>query len=554
MLRLMSGDLVLDEPDDFDLNDLPALARLVHWAGLLGARVLLSSATLPPALVQGLFEAYAAGRLQFQANRSARPPEPGARPQVCCVWVDEFKQQQANCAVPNDFAAQHQAFVHERAKALAQQAKAPRRRVAMRTLEGLSKRQEEACQTLALAALRSAAELHSEHHSIDPHSGKRVSFGLVRMANVEPLIQVALAMFAQGAPQGLRVHLCVYHSRHPLLIRSAIERQLDTTLKRHAPDAVFEMPQIRERLHGSPEGDHLFIVLGSPVTEVGRDHDYDWAVVEPSSLRSLIQLLGRVRRHRPGDCKSTNVHVFNRNLRSFTDPTNAAFCKPGFEANSGAFRLSSHDLHDLLDSDALTTLDARPRIVCAESAALQPQIRLADLEHARLQHQMLPPMPPAPVATGRKARGPGASAAMEINASTWWHAEPRQTLLTGLLQRQQPFRDDSQQQEVALVLLPDDDGEQAVLHQVLDVKGGKRGEKLYPTVDHELHARLPDSAVHSESITPWGVSDYMAELTTLAESLDRPLRWCAERFGTVNVIANEAGWLSHPVLGFMKAR
>ena len=59
MLRLMSGDLVLDEPDDFDINDLPALTRLVHWAGLLGARVLLSSATLPPALVQGLFEASA---------------------------------------------------------------------------------------------------------------------------------------------------------------------------------------------------------------------------------------------------------------------------------------------------------------------------------------------------------------------------------------------------------------------------------------------------------------------------------------------------------------
>ena len=33
MLRLMSSDLVLDEPDDFDQSDLPALTRLVHWAG-----------------------------------------------------------------------------------------------------------------------------------------------------------------------------------------------------------------------------------------------------------------------------------------------------------------------------------------------------------------------------------------------------------------------------------------------------------------------------------------------------------------------------------------
>ena len=37
MLRLMTSDLVLDEPDDFDMADLPALTRLVHWAGLLRA-------------------------------------------------------------------------------------------------------------------------------------------------------------------------------------------------------------------------------------------------------------------------------------------------------------------------------------------------------------------------------------------------------------------------------------------------------------------------------------------------------------------------------------
>jgi CRISPR-associated endonuclease/helicase Cas3 len=73
MLRLLTGDLVLDEPDDFDMADLPALTRLVHWAGLLGSRVLLSSATLPPALVEGLFLAYRAGRAVFQQHRSERP-------------------------------------------------------------------------------------------------------------------------------------------------------------------------------------------------------------------------------------------------------------------------------------------------------------------------------------------------------------------------------------------------------------------------------------------------------------------------------------------------
>ena len=343
MLRLLSGDLVLDEPDDFDLADLPALTRLVHWAGLLGARVLLSSATLPPALVQGLFQAYAKGRSQFNANRGEHPSGPSgpsgpsAAQPVCCLWIDEFSQRQAACPDADTFEREHQQFVIQRSQELAQQAKAPRRRLELVPLENLGKNRELACKAMATAALQSVATLHAQNHSQDPTTGKRVSFGLVRMANVEPLIQVALAMFAQGAPEGLRIHLCVYHSRHPLLIRSAIERQLDSSLKRHDPEAVFKLPAVRQRLDASAEQDHLFIVLGSPVTEVGRDHDYDWAVVEPSSVRSLIQLLGRVRRHRAGDCENTNVHVFNRNLRSFTHPDKAAFQRPALKMTAANF-------------------------------------------------------------------------------------------------------------------------------------------------------------------------------------------------------------------------
>src|SRR5690606_24447266 len=119
MLRLMSGDLVLDEPDDFDLSDLPALARLVHWAGLLGARVLLSSATLPPALIQGLFQAYLQGRRWFQINRGARPSE---APAICCLWFDEFAQRHADCSDAEQFGQAHHGFAQQRARKLGEQA------------------------------------------------------------------------------------------------------------------------------------------------------------------------------------------------------------------------------------------------------------------------------------------------------------------------------------------------------------------------------------------------------------------------------------------------
>ena len=337
MLRLLSGDLVLDEPDDFDLADLPALTRLVHWAGLLGARVLLSSATLPPALVQGLFESYRNGRRHFQRNRGAQPGAADTPPPICCAWVDEFRQVQADCSQPDAFEQAHAAFATARCTALARlAADEPRRRGVLVPLPRPPKPPKdwaEAAQHFAPLVRQAAIELHQQHHGIDPSSGKRVSFGLVRMANIEPLFEVALALYRLGAPAGLRIHLCVYHSQFPLLVRSAIEKQLDDSLERHQPDAVFALPDIRAKLNASAEPDQLFIVLATAVAEVGRDHDYDWAVVEPSSMRSLIQLAGRVRRHRPGAVQSANVRMFASNLRHWRYPAEAAFRWPGFEDN-----------------------------------------------------------------------------------------------------------------------------------------------------------------------------------------------------------------------------
>lgn len=110
MLRLLTSDLVLDEPDDFDIDDLSALCRLVNWAGLLGSRVLLSSATLPPALIQALFNAYRAGRQDYQLACG----QPGAPVNICCAWFDEYDVTQLDVTNAQQFKDQHDAFVVKR--------------------------------------------------------------------------------------------------------------------------------------------------------------------------------------------------------------------------------------------------------------------------------------------------------------------------------------------------------------------------------------------------------------------------------------------------------
>lgn len=546
MLRLMSADLVLDELDDFDLADLPALTRLVHWAGLLGSRVLISSATLPPALVEGMFHAYRAGRAQFQRNRGASGGQ--TAPDIACLWVDEFGAQPARCAEAPGFAELHGAFVQKRVAALGKSE--PRRRGELLPLT-IAARQEDLVRREFALQLRDAMLItHDRHAETCPHSGKRVSFGLVRMANIEPLFEVALELFRLGAPEDHRIHLCVYHARYPLLLRSAIEQQLDTTLNRRTREAVYERADIRQAIDGSSEPDHLFVVLGSPVTEVGRDHDYDWAVVEPSSMRSLIQLAGRVQRHRNKPCQTPNILIFDTNLRHFgaaRDSSRAAFIRPGFEKEVSdpkhQFRLASHRLGELLREDEYQAITARPRIQPRPSP--QPKSSLVDLEHARLVDCMLPK---ARDATARPAGRGVKPASAGLDAACAWQFP--KAALTWALPQQQPFRDDPGR-DIELVFLPDEDEEQLVLHRIHEE--ARRGQPaIYVPVETSLLTRLDLESQLGPRISPWGTHDMLALLEAQAEAQDMPLRRCAERFTTVSVPANERGWRFHPVLGFGK--
>lgn len=547
MLRLMSSDLVLDELDDYDLNDLPALTRLVHWAGMLGTRVVLSSATLPPALVEGMFLAYRAGRIQYRRNRGSDGGRHTEQVDIPCLWADEFGAMTATCTDASGFVGQHMQFTGKRAGRLKKAE--PLRRAELVPLEiakGLPRAELHAgfAEHVHAACLR----LHGDHAETDPESGKRISFGLVRMANIDPLFDVARALYARGGPENTRIHLCVYHARFPLLQRSEIEYQLDNAFNRRGDGrSVYRVPAIRAAIDAHPEREHLFVVLASPVCEVGRDWDADWAVAEPSSMRSLIQLAGRVQRHRGKTGDRPNVLVFERNLkalegRTLSDGTPApVFIRPGFERrdDSHRFRVRSPRLDRLLAPEEYEVLTAMPRIRPRPEAEWNSRERLVDLEHARMAAGMLP-----------RERMPGAlasapDAAMERDESAWSWQYP-QASLTGVLPQQQPFRDDTMT-TVSVAFLPDEDEETLLLHRV-EKDRSHRGLNLYVSVDR---SQRHDLALESApGINVWGEFDLLALLVEQAEHLDLPLRTCAEKLATVEVPDSPQGWRWHPYLGF----
>lgn len=547
MLRLMSSDLVLDELDDYDLNDLPALTRLVHWAGLLGARVVLSSATLPPALVEGMFMAYRAGRGHYQRNRGHHGGGEDPPVDVPCLWTDEFNTQTETVADAARFAAAHGRFVERRVGKLrsaeplrlaellpiATGAGQPERRMHVR---GFAEGIREAC-----------VRLHHDHAQADPDTGKRVSFGLVRMANIDPIFEVARMLCVSAMPPDTRLHLCVYHARFPLLQRSAIEAMLDATFNRRREDAVWQLRHVRHALDMHPETNHLFVVLASPVCEVGRDWDADWALAEPSSMRSLIQLAGRVQRHRRRPPRTPNVLVFESNLKGI-EPGNdrtAVFTRPGFE--NERFLLASHNLGLLLDEDEYRHIDAIARIQPRLTEKLQPRQRWVDLEQARIRASMLPP-PPLParaITSTRRASmyAPPPERERDYAPAAWKHP---QAALSGVLAQQQPFRRD-EQPGTTLVWLPDED-EKLVPHRVEDAPG-RRGEKLYIAAGELLHEVELSAA---SGVSRWGNFDLSSLLSEQAEALDRSLHEIARKFTTVEVPHSDLGWRWHSWLGFIK--
>lgn len=81
--------------------------------------------------------------------------------------------------------------------------------------------------------------------------------------------------------------LLVYHSRQTALLRSQEEKYLDKVLKRKGEETTeidFQDVVVRRHIEQAKAQNIVFILVATPVEELGRDHDLDWAVVEPSSL------------------------------------------------------------------------------------------------------------------------------------------------------------------------------------------------------------------------------------------------------------------------------
>ena len=517
MLRLLTADLVLDEPDDFGLDDFPALCRLVNWAGMLGSRVLLSTATISPSLASALFSAYQAGRKHYTKVNG----EIGETSQVCCAWFDEFKKPKSSMISNIDsYEINHASFIEKRIANLKNK-ESPLRKAKVVSIECNQDQNPSEC---IASTIKQSIEILHHQHSIKI-ADKNVSIGLVRMANIDPLVQVSKMLLGKKAPENTIIHYCIYHSQFPLLQRSKIEKQLNDALSRHDEKEWLKQSGIPEIIKEYKEKNHIVVVLATAVAEVGRDHDYDWAVVEPSSMRSIIQLAGRVQRHRKKVPDYENIHILAKNFKGLKGLT-PCFEKPGFETDK--LQYASAELSELVTENEFSEINAIARIKAPTTITLTdespPQFKsFNELEHL-----------------AQKLRLTG-SGNENNHASQWWSNE---VTWCGELQRLQPFRKSVKNDDFNLMFT-----------RTGKVIWQKKIPKTSPvkyqnTTDIEQREELLDVGVGSRF---WGDFNLEVEVTTLMESLSQTQGTILKKFTHLSLRQidenTDKQWKYHSQLG-----
>ena len=553
-LRMMSADLVIDEIDDFSDGDLIAIGRLVFFAAMMGRKVMISSATIPPDLAEGYFKAYCDGWQFYAKSRDASHL-------IGCAWIDEFSTQvisnlgaEVNAAIPQ-YRKNHDDFITKRVNKLGQQ---PAKRKAdiikcdhiLTDVKQMPPNDEETLDSKQQAYFsiiaKAAIGKHQHHHTQEHSSQLAISFGVIRVANISPCVELTQYLLEQHVwPHDTEVRVMAYHSQQVLLLRSEQERHLDQVLKRKEKakeqPAAFSHPVIQRHIKNVMKNkvvkNLVFVLIATPVEEVGRDHDFDWAVIEPSSYRSIIQLAGRVKRHREGEVAAPNVGLLQYNLRGIKEghkEPKPVFNRPGFERNG--LMLTSHNLEKLLNTNKLANkLDAIPRIQKASNDDLKEFRRItkssgsAD-QLAQLEH----------VATWSYLAN-----YLEIGPQTLQGYLNEVWYLTGLPQTFVRFRESQPSLKVYLTYLPeksefkfcekDDDGRP--IERQLSL--GIRHQKLSSHAEDKL----------------WLLRVYEQSVEGLAEETEKSLRSTSMRFGELSFPYKEGKqYIYNDQLGLVKER
>ena len=353
-LRVLTSDLILDEIDQYEPEDIAAIGRLVYQTAAGGRRVIIMSATLSDDVAKALFEAYLSG---WRVHAAASGLDDHVN--VLCSG-----DAPGSCVTNRDDRTFAEVYEACRTATIASlQTCQPRRRGTILPVCG-------SWADLMNQIDRQCTVLHDVTASTI--GGLKVSVGFVRLTRISHTAALATQLRAGPRDGRLRLKVCL-HSQFPRLHRGWIERELKSALTRGGRDPNNRLQDFCQR-HGLFEravaagcGHIEIVVVTSPVIETGNDLDFDWAILDPSSIRAIVQAAGRVWRHRVYGGLTANVAILGRSV-IVMQPGSRRLENPGVETpphrDTGVPRVDLNEfgerrLVDLAGECSFDVIDAR---------------------------------------------------------------------------------------------------------------------------------------------------------------------------------------------------
>jgi CRISPR-associated endonuclease/helicase Cas3 len=324
-LRTISSDLIFDEIDMYEPKALSNVCRLVELAAIFGRNIVCSSATLSVPVADIIYKAYSRGvqMRELLLNITHTPI-------IALVAHNTINKIESIDSVKH-FSTLYNKFIHDKCNI-----KTPYTKLAM--YADISIESKTAYYNSIVPYI---IQLHTNNHI--EYVNKNISFGLVRFGNIKTVIEFANYISSNITDTEYETHIVAYHSNDTVINRYYKETILDEVLTRKNKTCD-NLKSVDHIIQKSVAKNIIFLAITSPVEEVGRDHDFDWAVIEPSSIQSIIQTSGRVNRHRLLNVTHPNICILSHNIRSCTN-NKRVFYYPGYELDD---IYEHHDVAQLL--------------------------------------------------------------------------------------------------------------------------------------------------------------------------------------------------------------
>ncbi len=356
-LRLATSDLAIDEIDSFSYSDIPAIQRLIFFSGYFGRSVLLSSASMSFELNKSFFSAWQKGLTAGNLLRTKKITQFGY-----AFASENFQNSCAHIQTLNsevNFNHILQSFLNGQIEYLNNQF--PRRTLSANiTLQQIERKYEEDIRVSWFKSIqKQVISFHKTNANPIVVNEKDYNFsvGFTRFNQIPVAQNFALWLSANATiPDDNFCFVVInYHSKYLRIDRSIIENYLDRNLKwiendnKYVAKLFSDETLLKFIAKNSQHKNICLVVSTTSIQETGRDHDYDWCILDPCSVKSLVQAAGRVRRHRKWEYNTPNIAILNvpsqvwfseKEQKNINDP----WSFPGF----GDYKLFSQPLFLLL--------------------------------------------------------------------------------------------------------------------------------------------------------------------------------------------------------------